>query len=294
MSASDDPLDRKDHIQQIVQYQPTADIFVNLIQAIEERIGDFLEGRISGGDLLFSNESMVNLWNSYFNNQFYGYSLINHGVAYGIAKWFSHTKGTSMLEVGSGTSGASTMVFQMLRDNNLLDSMNTILLTDVVPSLLDQGRRNIEQRISDPPHFVQEVLDINKSLGGQGLEEKSFDIIFGVNVLHVARDLAFSLEELYQRLHKGGVLIIAETIRPATNMPMHQEFIFNLLENYHDVELDGETRPCHGFLTRDQWVKNFEKAGFRNIEYLKEPDGHEEIDFDIKPLHAFMVLKGQK
>jgi SAM-dependent methyltransferase len=285
---------REKNVKRILEFIPSADIFIHLIKTIETGINDFLKGRVNGGNLLFADESIVTLWNSYFNNDFYGYAVVNHGVAYGIAKWFSQTNGASMLEVGSGTSGASALTFQVLQDNNLLNSLHTIVLTDVVVPLLEKGRINIRQQIDEPPHYEQKILDINEAFEAQGFAEESFDIIFGVNVLHVARNLTFSLQELYHHLNTGGMLILAETTRPAASRPMHHEFIFNLLENYHDVELDPETRPYHGFLTREHWIKNFEKAGFKNIEYLAELDHHDEINFDLQPLHSFLVIKGQK
>lgn len=283
-----------ENAQRILKLIPSADIFMKLVRAIEARMDDFLKGRVKGGELLFADETIVSLWNSYFNNDFYGYAVLNHGIAYGIAKWFSQTNGASMLEVGSGTSGASMMTFQLLRDNNLLDSLQTIVLTDVVAPLLEKGRSNIKHQIGDPPHYEQRILDINNPVDDQGFAGESFDIIFGVNVLHVAQDLTFSLQELHRHLNKDGMLILAETTRPSTNRPMHHEFIFNLLENYYDVELDPKIRPHHGFLTREQWSEHFEKVDFRNIEYLMELDHHDDIGFNLKPLHSFLVLKGQK
>ena len=101
------------------------------------------------------------LWNDYFNNNFYGYSVLNYGVAYGITKWFSQTCGKSMLEIGSGTSGATIKVFQMMRDNNLLDSTDTIKLTDVTSSMLYLGNQNIIKDIKNPPAYEKRILDRN-------------------------------------------------------------------------------------------------------------------------------------
>ncbi|MDX1776773.1 MAG: methyltransferase [Desulfobulbales bacterium] len=285
-------VNREENVRRLLEFIPSADIFINIIKAIEASMTNFLKGRVTGGNMLFADDSLVTLWNSYFNNDFYGYAVVNHGVAYGITKWFSQTGGASMLEVGSGTAGASAMTFQLLRDNNLLDSLQAIVLTDVVAPLLEKGRLNIKKQLGDPPPFEQKLLDINKPFADQGFAHESFDIIFGVNVLHVARNLTFSLQELYRHLNKDGMLVLAETTRPSASRPMHHEFIFNLLENYYDVELDPETRPYHGFLTRELWVDNFARTGFKNIEYLTELDNHAEISSDLKPLHSFLVIKG--
>jgi hybrid polyketide synthase/nonribosomal peptide synthetase ACE1 len=287
-------IETKETASQIIDLIPSVEIFVKLVEHIKMNINNFLLGIKSGRDILFTDRAAAELWNNYFNNNFYGYSVLNYGVAYGITKWYSQTGGNSMLEIGSGTSGATMKVFQMLRDNNLLDSIDTIKLTDVVPSLLYLGNKNITKGIKNPPSYEQRILDINKEFGDQEFQKESFDIIYGVNVLHIARDLGFSLWNLYNCLNKNGILVIAETTRPVESRAMHHEIIFNLLENYYSVKLDAEMRPTHGFLTKNTWISNFEKAGFSNIDCITELERYDELDFDIKPLHSFLVLKGQK
>jgi SAM-dependent methyltransferase len=287
-------IDTHEDRKQLAELMPTADIFIQLITHIETDIKNFLTGKKSGGEILFADETVSHLWNDYFNNTFYEYSFINYGAAYGIAKWLSQTEEKSMLEIGSGTSGATVRVFQTLRDNNLLESMDTIILTDIVPSLLDLGNKNIQKHVKAPPAYEQRILDINKPFREQGFSEDSFDIIYGVNVLHVAHDLDFSLREVYKHLNNDGILVIAETTRPFENRALHHEIIFELLENYYDVKLDPEMRPYHGFLTKEGWIRYFEMSGFKNIEYINELERHDKLDFDIKPLHSFLVIKGQK
>jgi len=287
-------IETKETIIQIMGLIPSADIFIKLVDHIKMNIDSFLLGKKNGGDILFADKTAAELWNDYFNNNFYGYSVLNYGVAYGITKWFSQTCGKSMLEIGSGTSGATIKVFQMMRDNNLLDSTDTIKLTDVISSMLYIGNQNIIKNIKNPPAYEQRILDINKEFRDQGFQEESFDIIYGVNVLHIAHDLGFSLKNLYNRLNKDGILVIAETTRPVESRALHHEIIFNLLETYYSVKLDPEMRPTHGFLTKDIWIRNFEKAGLRNIDCITELEQHDQLDFDVKALHSFLVLKGQK
>ncbi len=294
MKADRSDVDTKENIKEIVDLMPTANIFIQLTTHVQMGIGNFLMGRKNGSDILFANKTVSDLWNDYFNNNFYGYSTLNYGAAYGITKWFSQTGGKSILEVGSGTSGATIKVFQMLRDNNLLDSMDTIILSDIVPSLLDLGNKNINNCIKAPPWYEQRLLDINVPFIEQGFSSDALDIIYGVNVMHVAHNLGFSLREAYRHLNKDGLLVIAETIRPVDNRALHHEIIFDLLNNYYDVKLDALMRPYHGFLTKERWIRYFEMTGFKNIEYINELERHDELDFDITPLHSFLVIKGQK
>lgn len=282
------------NVKQILEFSPSAGTFVTLVELIRREIENFVFGRKSGGDILLSGGRTSSLWNDFFNNTFYGYSVINYGAAYGIAKWFSQTNGESMLELGSGTSGATIKVFQTMTSNNLLDRLQTIVLTDIIPSLMSTGKKNIEDQVDNPPRFEQRVLDINIPFGQQGFAEASFDIIYGVNVLHVAHDLRCSLKEIYNCLKSNGILVIAETVRPSDRLPMPHEIIFNLLENYHEVQLDPELRPYHGYLTKERWGKILDIARFRDIEYITELQRNDTLDFDLKPLHSFLILKGQK
>lgn len=277
----------------LLKCDPSAEIFVELIKRIELDIGVFFTGEKRGDEILFTGRDSLNLWNDYFNNGFQGYSVINSATAYGIAKWFSQGKPKSMLELGSGTSGGTIKVFQALLDNNLHRSIETILLTDIAPALLNLGEKNIKKQLKMPPGYEQEVLDINSHFKKQ-LKRGRFDIVYGINVLHAAKDLGFTLKEIYDHLDRNGMVIMGESVRPYENRPMHSEILFNLLENYHSVRLDPESRPYHGYLTKERWIRHFEKAGFKDIDFLTEPEGHDQFDFDLKPLHSFLVLKGQK
>ena len=76
-------------IKWIMEHVPTADIFIKLITHINKEIEDFFVGRRNGGDILFVNETIFNLWNDFFNNNYDLYSGVNYGAAYGITNWLS-------------------------------------------------------------------------------------------------------------------------------------------------------------------------------------------------------------
>lgn len=293
LSAGPRDTDTTEDVRSILELVPSTGIFIQLVAEIRRDMGNFFHGRKNVGDILFTGKAL-SLWNGYFNNKFYGYSVLNYGAAYGITKWFSGTRGKEMLEIGSGTSGATVRVFQMLRSNNLLDSMDGITVSDVVPALLELGKRNIEDNILPPPRYRQKILDVTRPFTEQGVPEESLDILYGVNVLHVAHDLGFTLREIYTHLREDGVLVVAETVRPYERRPMHHEIIAELIPGYYEVKTDPRTRPYHGFLTRELWVKNLEAAGFRDIECITELESHDGLDFDIRPSHSFLVIKGRK
>ena len=95
-----------------------------------------------------------------------------------------------------------------------------------------------------------------------GVEHNTYDIIWGVNAIHVATDLKFTLKELYKILKPGGTLLIAETVRSSDGPMIQHEFVINTLDDYWNVKLDKEWRPNCGFMKWTDWLKALEAAGF--------------------------------
>jgi len=140
-------------------------------------------------------------------------------------------------------------------------------------------------------------LDLNIPFTDQKMNQDCIDVVYSVNTLHVANDLAFSLDEIYKVLRNKGILVISELIRSGEKEVLCQEFIFNLLESYYDVKLDQYLRPIPGFLTPEYWKRSFKRAGFKNIELItntdyKDESSAESIERQIPNFN--MILKGQK
>jgi len=110
------------------------------------------------------------------------------------------------------------------------------------------------------------TLDINSAWDGQGVNGGEFDLVYGVNVLHVSKELLFSLNEARGALADNGWLVIGECVRPYLNQPIYPELIFRILDSFTDVNTDPEIRPNPGFLTADQWRRAFTRAGFQRVE----------------------------
>jgi SAM-dependent methyltransferase len=101
-----------------------------------------------------------------------------------------------------------------------------------------------------------------------GIEAESCDLVYGVNTLHVARDLEFTLGEVRRALVPGGALVIAECIRPFADRPVCVEFLFNLLEAFRAPRLVHPWRPHGGFLAPEQWSAGLAACGFHDVEVL--------------------------
>ena len=111
---------------------------------------------------------------------------------------------------------------------------------------------------------------MNRPFGEQGALPGSVALVYAVNTLHVARDLDFTLREVFAALAPGGALIIAECVRPAPGQLIYAEFIFNLLEAFRSPVLHPAYRPNGGFLTAEQWRLAIEAAGFLEVRTLPD------------------------
>jgi SAM-dependent methyltransferase len=95
-------------------------------------------------------------------------------------------------------------------------------------------------------------------------------LVYAVNTLHVAHDLAFTLGEVRRALAPGGRLIVGECVRPRAGQTVYAELVFNLMETFRAPLLHPEYRPNGGFLTPEQWTAAFGAAGFRGLRLLPD------------------------
>jgi len=109
------------------------------------------------------------------------------------------------------------------------------------------------------------ALDIDRSFAAAGIAPGSVSMVYGVNVLHVARDLGKTLTELRGSLRDRGLLVMTECLRPFEHAPLHLELVFNLLGSFRDALLVPDWRPNGGFLTPEQWTAALEANGFQDV-----------------------------
>jgi SAM-dependent methyltransferase len=218
----------------------------------------------------------------------------NYLGALGVLKWGLRSQNLRLLEIGGGTGGASAVLIDRLKDENLLSRIGEYIFSDVSPFFLRLGNRAIMERVGDDFSYALKRLDFDKPIAGQGINENSVDVVYAVNSLHVAKNLVDSLKNIYRVIKPGGAIILSECCRPTDEYLLPQEVIFNLLDNYVNVDLDRNLRPYPGFLDYEHWERNLEAAGFRNIEAMFNTDGSYPADLraGIKILAA--VIKADK
>jgi SAM-dependent methyltransferase len=221
-------------------------------------------GEQTGEQALFGTQG-IPLWLNYFSNENSTYAVNNWIGAIAACKRLPEGREFRILELGAGASSGSEILLRCLQERNLLSKLEHYLITEPNAFFLRRGQRELLKRHSNFPLEFRSV-DIDQTWRDQGINPGEFDLIYGVNVLHVAKNLVFTLRQAREALADKGCLIIGECVRPHLDQPIYVELIFQLLDSFTEVMLEPEIRPNPGFLTANQWEASFRRSGFNSIE----------------------------
>ena len=219
-------------------------------------------GETTGEHALFRRAA---LWFAYFSND-NGYYAINNRVAAAAAAGRC-APGARVLEIGVGLGSATEALLARL--GPAATSIATYRATEPVALFRRRAERILRAARPDV-RLAFAGLDLNRRWDGQDVAPGSFDLVWGVNVFHLARDLDHVLGEARRALAPGGWLVVAEGLRPAPGEPAGAELPFRILESFTDVELDPERRPTPGFLTAEAWCAAFVRAGFMRVTLVPD------------------------
>src|SRR6185295_205773 len=128
----------------------------------------------------------------------------------------------------------------------------------------------LQERFPGASFLTYAPLDMNRPFAEQAVAPGCVSIVYAVNTLHVAHDLAFTLGEVRQALQPGGQIIISECIRPWPGDTLYPEYIFNLLASFRAPRLHPAYRPNGGFLTPEQWTEGLQATGFVDVRVLPD------------------------
>jgi len=245
---------------------PTLDLLdraANLYPAIAR-------GEQNGEHGLLAAET-IPLWLNYFHNDNLTYAVNNWATAVLAADRLATRPKLRILELGAGAGSASEILLRWFGNRGLLPRIERYLITEPSAFFRRRGQRELSKQYCDLP-LEWALLDINLPWEAQGAARGEFDLVFGVNVLHVAKDLLFSLGQARDALAVDGWLVIGECMRPNLHQPIYAELIFQILDSFTDVNTEPEIRPNPGFLTADQWRRAFTRAGFARTEVRPDVD----------------------
>jgi SAM-dependent methyltransferase len=241
---------------------------VDLLEAAAAAYPRVARGETTGEEELFAPGSTR--WAGYFDNANPLYAVNNQLAAAAATRHAIAAGGGALrvLEVGAGAGSATHALLDALAAAGRLAGPATLLVTEPVPFLRRRAERSLRARPGPTPSFA--ALDIDRDWVAQGAAPGSFDLVYAVNVLHVARDLLFSLRQAWTALRPGGWLVLGECVRPYPGRPVAAELVFQILERFADVSTDPEIRPYHGFLAPEHWRRALDAAGFAPVEIVPD------------------------
>ena len=232
-------------------------------------------GRPDGDQNLFGPQG-VPLWLNYFHNDNLTYAVNNWVGAVVAADHLCSRRTLRILELGAGAGSGTEILLKLLDERGLLPRLERYLVTEPNAYFRRCNQRKLAAQYSNVP-LEWATLDLDLPWNTQGISPSTFDLVYAVNVMHISKNLLFSLNEARSALATGGWLVIGECVRPFANQPIYPEMMFQILNSFTNVEIDPEIRPNPGFLTAEQWRRAFLRAGF----------GHAEVAPDIERIRKF-------
>jgi SAM-dependent methyltransferase len=227
-----------------------------------ERYPAVLRGEISGEQALFDPEG-VSAWLKYFSNANPLYAVTN-AIGAIAAERALLARGGAVLELGGGFGSGAEALLARLEAGGRGAAIPSYRFTDLAPMFLRRAERTLRARFNSLP-LEFGALDINRPFGDAGIARGAYALVYGVNVVHVARDLAATLGEIRAALAERGAIVLAECVRPFPGRPLYVELPFNLLAAFRDAVLVPGWRPNGGFLTPEQWCGALEANGFTDV-----------------------------
>jgi len=262
-----------------------------LLEKAAKGYPDFFRGSKTAVDILFTEDKMK-LWTEYFSNKNSGYVVYNALATSGLLKWLPDKDNLQILEIGGGAGSAAVFFLREMHRRGELSRINEYIFSDVSPILVRAGNNLIMEQLADDHMVTLNTLDFNRSFLSHGIKASSLDAVFGVNSIHAAENIIRSLQYIYEVLKPGGVIVLSECVRSKRNSLLFQELIFNLLDNYTDVEL-SDARPMSGFLDIESWKRIFDKVNLENVEIITNM-GHWSERTDPDEEVFAMTIKGEK
>ncbi|PYL18857.1 MAG: hypothetical protein DME30_02175 [Verrucomicrobia bacterium] len=232
-------------------------------------------GQQSGDHNLLGPQG-VPLWLNYFHNDNLTYA-VNNWVGAILAVDHVSTRGAlRILELGAGTGSASEILLRLLAERGLLSQVERYRITEPNAYFRRCSQRKLTAQYPNLP-LEWAPLDLDLPWKSQGIASGEFDLVYAVNVMHISKNLLFSLSEARPALATDGWLVIGECVRPYDNQPIYPELMFQILDSFTNVETDPEVRPNPGFLTAEQWRRAFSRAGFTQAKVAPDIERIREI-----------------
>ncbi len=232
-----------------------------------EHYPEVLRGETSGENVLFGPDR-IGAWVDYFSNDNVLYAISNAVGAIACDAALPEAGGM-ILELGGGLGSGAEALLSRLSAKGRASCVSSYRFTEISLPFVRRAQKSLKARFPETA-FAFAHLDMNKPFAEAGVQAQAYALVHGVNTLHVATDLAFTLGEVRNALAPRGAVVISECVRPFPGQPVYVEFVFNLLEAFRRPVLDAGWRPNGGFLTPEQWTAALEANGFRDVRIVPD------------------------
>ena len=226
-----------------------------------------LRGETTGENVLFAPDR-IGAWFDYFapGNSIYAISNIIGAIA--TERAFPRGGG-AILELGGGLGSGAAALLDRLHASGRSAELTYYRFTELSTPFLRRAQRTLAARFAGRPlEFAR--MNMNEPFAAAGAAEGAYVLVYGVNTLHIAHDLAFTLAEIRRTLQPGGKLVLSECVRPFPGVPVYVEFVFNLLEAFRSPIIVPSWRSNGGFLTPEQWTGALEAGGFADVRLFPD------------------------
>ncbi|HLF56142.1 MAG TPA: methyltransferase [Thermoanaerobaculia bacterium] len=250
-----------------LEFAPELAATLDLFDAAARAYPAAARGEAAGEELLLAPAS-VELWLRYFSNENPVYALSNRIAALAAAHRLPAAGPLRILEVGAGAGSAALALLEELERAGRLADVALYDVTEPSPFFRRRAERALRARFPGLA-LRSRALDLDSPFENQG-GAQGYDLVFGVNVVHVARDLGASLARLREALVPGGALVAGECFRLFPGQAVPADLVFQLFRAFTEVRVDGVFRPHHGFLSPEAWRTAFAAAGFAEVAVVPD------------------------
>jgi SAM-dependent methyltransferase len=234
---------------------PGAAPVFQLIERCRQHAAGFLAGRTSGLEVIFPRGD-IDPWERLHSEDsvMSVYADLVPPTLEAIA-----SRRMRILEVGAGVGAVLRRCAPPLQEFDIQEYW----FTDLGQLFVQRAQR----RYAGLPGLRFASIDIDVPLQSQGLGAGSFDVVLGVNVLHVAKRLHASLREIHDVVKPNGYLILAEGSPPDSLRRWRLDVVFAFLRGWWDVTIDS-MRPRPGFLMPSEWQRALRACNFDPVYLL--------------------------
>ncbi|QDS33254.1 beta-ketoacyl synthase N-terminal-like domain-containing protein [Brevibacillus brevis] len=238
---------------------------VKLVEATLRALPQILTGKVRATEVIFPNSSMELVEKVYKNNtvsDYFNEVLADTVIAF-VEDRLSQDSAARIriLEIGAGTGGTSTVVFQKLKAYE--KHIQEYCYTDLSKAFFMHAEKEYGP---SNPYLTYQIFNVEESVTGQGIDLGGYDIVIAANVLHATKNIRQTLRNAKAVLKENGLLLLNEMSKNTIFLHL----TFGLLEGwwlYEDPEL--RLSGCPG-LSSSTWQRVLEEEGFPSVFFPTE------------------------